>query len=424
MNPPAALDPLFLPLLTAFGLGLLVGLERQRSGSHLAGIRTFALVTTLGALLAILARDFGGWLVGLGLVAVVALLAIGNHLRAHGGDFDAGQTTEAALLVMYGVGALVVVGPTWAALALGGTVMVLLSSKQRLHGWVERLGERDVTAIARFVLISLVILPVLPDRAYGPWQVLNPRRLWWMVVLIVGLNLLGYVAGKLFGSRRGALLGGVLGGLVSSTATTLAAARRARTTPESAPVGALIVTAASVIVFPRMVLEVAAVAPGLAAGVAWTFAPAVSLMIVGVLFLVRATGGGTGAPDVAPANSTDNPTELKPALLFALLYGGVLLAVVTARATLGPGAIFGVAALAGLTDIDAITLSTAELVATGRLDGGVATQTLVIAMAANLVFKAVLAGMLGGRRLLGLVALVFTPTLLSLLWALRRLAEP
>lgn len=420
MNPQPEIDPLFLPLLTACGLGLLVGLERQRSGSHLAGIRTFALVTTLGALLAILARDFGGWLVGLGLVAVVALLAIGNHLRAHGGDFDAGQTTEAALLVMYGVGALVVVGPTWAALALGGTVMVLLSSKQRLHGWVERLGERDLTAIARFVLISLVILPVLPDRAYGPWQVLNPRRLWWMVVLIVGLNLLGYVAAKLFGQRRGALLGGVLGGLVSSTATTLSAARRARTMPESAPVGAVIVAAASVIVFPRMVLEVAAVAPGLAASVAWTFAPAVLLMILGVLLLVRAAGGAAGTPDVAPGN----PTELKPALLFALLYGGVLLAVAAARATLGPGAIYGVAALAGLTDIDAITLSTAELVATGRLDAGAATQTLVIAMAANLVFKTVLAGVLGGRRLLGLVALVFTPTLLSLLWALRRLAEP
>lgn len=419
MSASPAVDPLLLPLATAFGLGLLVGLERQRSGSHLAGIRTFTLVTTLGALLAILARDFGGWLVGLGLLAVVALLAIGNHLRAHGGDFDAGQTTEAALLVMYGVGALVVVGPTWVAVALGGTVMVLLSSKQRLHGWVERLGERDLTAIARFVLISLVILPVLPDRTYGPWQVLNPRRLWWMVVLIVGLNLLGYVASKLFGQRRGALLGGLLGGLVSSTATTLAAARRGRAEPESAKVGAMIVAAASLVAFPRMVVEVAAVAPALTPTVAWMLAPTAFLLTLGVLFLVKVTGA-SAAPQVVPGN----PTELKPALLFALLYGGVLLAVAAARVSLGPGAIYGVAALAGLTDIDAITLSTAELVATGRMEATVATSTLLIAVTANLVFKTALVAVVGGRRMLGVLAWAFGPAFLALWLALRLLLGP
>lgn len=419
MSASPAVDPLLLPLATAFGLGLLVGLERQRSGSHLAGIRTFTLVTTLGALLAILARDFGGWLVGLGLLAVVALLAIGNHLRAHGGDFDAGQTTEAALLVMYGVGALVVVGPTWVAVALGGTVMVLLSSKQRLHGWVERLGERDLTAIARFVLISLVILPVLPDRTYGPWQVLNPRRLWWMVVLIVGLNLLGYVASKLFGQRRGALLGGLLGGLVSSTATTLAAARRGRAEPESAKVGAMIVAAASLVAFPRMVVEVAAVAPALTPTVAWMLAPTAFLLTLGVLFLVKVTGA-SAAPQVVPGN----PTELKPALLFALLYGGVLLAVAAAREKLGPGAIYGVAALAGLTDIDAITLSTAELVATGRMEATVATSTLLIAVTANLVFKTALVAVVGGRRMLGVLAWAFGPAFLALWLALRLLLGP
>lgn len=393
----------------ALGLGLLVGLERQRSGSALAGIRTFALVTTLGALLALLAKDFGGWLVGLGLLAVVALLAIGNHLRAHGGDFDSGQTTEAALLVMYGVGALAVVGPTWAAVALGGAVMVLLQAKERLHGWIERLGEQDLTAVARFVLISLVILPVLPDRTYGPWNVLNPRRLWWMVVLIVGLNLLGYLASKRLGTRRGSLVAGLVGGLASSTATTVSAARRSRAEPATAVVGAVVVTAASAVAFPRMVLEVSAVAPAMVPAMLAAVAPAFVLLVLAAVLLLR-----LGPRSDPPVAETGNPTELKPALVFALLYGGVLLAVEAARATLGPGALVGVAALAGLTDIDAITLSTSELVAGGRLEAPLAVRALVVAAAANLVFKAALAAVLGNRRLALRIFAAFLPALAAL----------
>jgi|CXWL01.1.fsa_nt_gi uncharacterized membrane protein (DUF4010 family) len=409
MNAGGAFEPFLGSLGIAFGLGLLVGLERQRSHSHLAGIRTFALVTTLGALLAILAGSFGGWLVGVGLLAVVALLAIGNHLRAHGGDFDAGQTTEAAVLVMYGVGALVVVGPTWAAVALGGAVLVLLQSKTRLHGWVERLGERDLTAIARFVLISLVILPVLPDQAYGPWLVLNPRRLWWMVVLIVAMNLLGYVASKLLGPRRGALLAGLLGGLVSSTAATFAAARRSRAEPASAAVGAVVVVVASAVAFPRMAVEVSAVAPAMAPRLLLALAPGFVLLIAGAFVLLRFDRGSE-----APPTEAENPTELRPALVFAVLYGGVLLAVEAARTTLGQQGLFAVAALAGLTDIDAITLSTSELVATGRLDAPIACRALLIAAAANLVFKAAVAASLGNRRLALRLAAAFLPALVAL----------
>lgn len=409
MNAGDAFEPFLGSLGIAFGLGLLVGLERQRSHSPLAGIRTFALVTTLGALLAILASSFGGWLVGVGLLAVVALLAIGNHLRAHGGDFDAGQTTEAALLVMYGVGALVVVGPTWAAVALGGAVLVLLQSKTRLHGWIERLGERDLTAIARFVLISLVILPVLPDQAYGPWLVLNPRRLWWMVVLIVGMNLLGYVASKLLGTRRGAALAGLLGGLVSSTAATFAAARRSRAEPATAAVGAVVVVVASAVAFPRMAVEVSAVAPAMAPRLLLALAPGFVLLIAGAFVLLRFDRGSE-----APPTEVENPTELKPALVFAVLYGGVLLAVEAARTTLGQRGLFAVAALAGLTDIDAITLSTSELVATGRLDAPLACRALLLAAATNLVFKGAVAASLGHHRLALRLVAAFLPALLAL----------
>ena len=157
-------------------------------------------------------------------MGLAALLVVGNVAKLRAGEVDPGLTTEVAVLVMYGVGALVVIGPRELAIALAGTVALLLHGKARMHAFVDRLGERDVSAIMRFVLISLVVLPLLPDREFGPFAVLNPFDVWRMVVLIVGIGLAGYVAFRLVGGRHGALVNGLLGGLVSSTAATVAAA--------------------------------------------------------------------------------------------------------------------------------------------------------------------------------------------------------
>jgi uncharacterized membrane protein (DUF4010 family) len=190
--------------------------------SAIAGIRTFALITLFGAVSAHLGQAFGGWVVAAGFVVSR------NFARMAKGEADPGQTTEFTAVLMYGVGAWVVVGSMAVAAVLGGTVAVLLHLKEPLHRFMGRMGERDLRAIMQFVLIALVILPILPDRMFGPYDVLNPHQIWWMVVLIVGLSLAGYVAFKLVGANAGAVLSGVLGGVISSTATTVTYSRRAK----------------------------------------------------------------------------------------------------------------------------------------------------------------------------------------------------
>ncbi|HEY7547772.1 MAG TPA: DUF4010 domain-containing protein, partial [Blastocatellia bacterium] len=252
---------LFRQLGIALGLGLLVGLQREHSSSRLAGIRTFPLITIFGALSALLAQSFGGWIVAIGFVAVSIVIVIGNIAKLRNGPTDPGLTTEIAMLLMYGVGAYLIVGAEAIAIAIGGGAAVLLQYKGQLHGISDKLGDEDLRAIMQFALISLVILPVLPDKYYGPYQVLNPRQIWWMVVLIVGLSLAGYIAYKFFGENAGVLLGGILGGVISSTATTVSYSRRAASDPDTSRLAAIVVMTASAVVFARVLIEIAVVAP-------------------------------------------------------------------------------------------------------------------------------------------------------------------
>lgn len=383
-----------LPLAVALALGLLVGFQRQLGPSHVAGIRTFAFVTLLGAVVARLSPGAEAWPIAGGLVGLSALLVVANAAKIRAGEIDPGLTTEVAALLMYGVGVLCVVGPLPLALVLGGTVALLLHGKERLHDLVARIGRDDVTAIMRFVLISLVVLPLLPDVAIDPWGVLSPFDVWRMVVLIVGIQLAAYVIQRLVGSRGGTLLAGLLGGTISSTATTLAAARGSRSRDTSDGLAAVVIVLASGVVFVRLGVEIAAIAPRLlpAAGLALAL-PALVLLGTGLLSTLRAHD------DDPPALPQSNPAELRPAVAFAAIYAAVLVAVALAKERLGGGALYGVAVLGGLTDTDAITLSTARLFAAGRLDELTATRVVLVAALANLVFKAALAIGIGSRTL-------------------------
>lgn len=186
-------------LAIAIGLGLLVGLQREWADKKVAGIRTFPLITLLGALCGLLMQQTGApWAVAAGLVAMAVLFWIGAGAQA---AQPSGVTTEVAGLVMFVVGALVVNGMAAIALVTTGVVSVLLHWKRPLHALVDRIGEDDLRAIVQLILIGMVILPILPDRAYGPYDVVNPFRIWLMVVLIVGISLAAYVAYRLLGSR-------------------------------------------------------------------------------------------------------------------------------------------------------------------------------------------------------------------------------
>ena len=392
----------FLQLAVALGLGLLVGLQRERMDSAIAGIRTFALITLFGALAAQLGRVFGGWVVAAGLLVVAAFVVAGNLARLSKGEADPGQTTEFTAVLMYGVGAWVVVGAMPVAIALGGTVAVLLHLREPLHRFVARIGEGDLKAIMQFVVIALVVLPILPDQAFGPYGVLNPYQIWWMVVLIVGLSLLGYVAYKLFGARAGTVLSGVLGGAISSTATTVTYARRSKEAPESSRLAALVVMIASTVVFVRLLVEIA-----VAAGNRFLeLAPPLAAML-GVMLLLALVAWLAGRREKAEPPEPANPAQLKSALVFGALYAAVLLAVAFARERFGTAGLFTVAALSGLTDVDAITLSTARLVSGGGLDPGTGWRAILLAALANLAFKAGIVAVLGSRRMLGRIALLF-----------------
>lgn len=396
------LQKTFLDLGIALTLGLLVGLQRERSDAALAGIRTFALITVFGALAALLAEHTGGWILAAGVLAVSAATIIGNVTAVKAGEARAGITTEIAALLMFGVGALVVIGPREVAVVLGGAAAVLLQAKTTLHRLVARLGDKDLHAIMQFVLISLVILPVVPDRTFGPYGVLNPRDIWLMVVLVVGMSLGGYIAYKFTGRAVGSALAGLLGGLISSTAATVSAARGAAAAPGSAGAAAAVIMIASTVVFGRVLVEIGVVAPNLVNDAGLPI-----LTVTGVAAAMALIAWSAARRERESLPEPENPTQLRSALIFASIYAAVIFAVAAARDHFGSAGVFTVAVISGLTDMDAITLSTARLAQEGRLEHGAAWRSILLGALSNIVFKGILAGTLGGPALLRRIAPLF-----------------
>lgn len=385
---------LFQQLGIALGLGLLVGLQRESTSSPLAGVRTFPLVTVLGSVCSLLAQSFGGWILAAGVIALSVLIFMGKIIGMSRDQPNPGLTTEAALLLMFAIGAYLVIGHRAVAIAIGGGAAVLLHFKGELHGIVARLGANDLKAVMQFTLISLVILPVLPNRTYGPHAVLNPRNIWWMVVLIVGINLGGYIVYKFFGQRAGIVLGGILGGMISSTATTVSYAKRAAAAPAAIRQAAIVIMIASTVVFARLLLEIATVAPA--------FLPAAAPSLIALLILSAVSSfvlWFRSCKNYDEMPQQENPSELKSALLFGLIYAVVLFVVAAVKERYGNRGLYVVAALSGLTDVDAITLSTAQLVNAGRLGAGEGWKLIVVAATSNLIFKAAAVAALGRRQL-------------------------
>ena len=269
------------------------------------------------------------------------------------------------------------------AVVLGAVVAVLLQAKGPLHGLVRSLGPGDIRAIYQFVLVALVILPILPDRGFGPFGVLNPFRIWLMVVLIVGISIVSYVAFRLLGRKGGTLAAGVLGGMISSTATTVSYARQARERPGIVPSAGVVVVLASVVMFVRVLVEVALVAGEYLGDVLLPLS-----IVPGVLLLSTLWPAGKGkGGEEGVMEDPDPPSELRTAILFGLLYSVVLVGVAFARSNLGTGGLYAVAALSGLTDVDAITLSTAQLMRSGEITPGTGWRLILLGSLANLVFK-------------------------------------
>jgi uncharacterized membrane protein (DUF4010 family) len=411
-----ALGEVFGRLGIALGLGLLVGLQREKADSQLAGLRTVPLVTLLGTICGLLVPVAGGWVVLGGLLGVAAATAMGNLARIRAGQVDPGVTTEVALLLMFSVGAYLAHGHRAAAVAVGGLVAVLLHFKAELHGIAGRLGADELRAIMQFALLALVILPVLPDDEYGPYAVFNPREMWLMAVLVVGLSLAGWMALRFFGEKAGVIAGGLLGGLVSSTATTVSWARRSREGEAASRAAAVVIGIASTVVFARVLVEVGAVARPFLRQAAPPVLALMAAMSVACLALWMRT-----RKDEAGPSSAGSPADLKTAFTFAALYVVVLLAVAFARERLGSRGLYVVSVVSGLTDVDAITLSVSRLVGAGEVEPREGWRLIVVALLSNLVFKGGMAMTLGDARLRRSVGILFASQLLAgaavlLLW--------
>lgn len=382
----------FITLAISLGLGLLIGLQRERTGGRFGGIRTFPLISLFGTFCSMLAQQYGAWPIAAGILAIFGTLVIANWSSAPRDESEHGQTTEIAALLTFAIGAYLPSGNRALAAVAAGLAVILLHLKEPMHVFVRQMGPKDMTALMQFVVVSLIILPLLPDRAFGPWNVLNPFDIWRMVVLIIGLSLIGYVTYKLVGRTANAILGGILGGLISSTATTVSYARRAMTAPAAHNLAVVIILIASAVSYLRILIEVSLFAtshlgvllPPLL--VAWLWVTA----IAAVALLFRG--------DAEQMPEPKNPAELKSALVFGILYALITLAVAAVKQHFPPTALYAVAILSGLTDMDAITLSLARMVQGNQLEPVNAWRLVLAASLANFLFKGVVAAFLGGWR--------------------------
>jgi len=380
--------------LTSLAIGLLIGLERERNPSAKAGLRTFALVALAGTLAAMLSQiTQSPWVLALGLFTV-GLVIVGAYFGPRAPEDDPGTTTSAALLVCYLLGAMVWFGAQTPALMLAIVVTILLYFKPELRGWTQNLSRRDLISIFQFAVLTFIILPILPDQNYGPYNTLNPHQTWLMVVLISGLSLAGYIALRIVGQRYGAPILGFLGGLVSSTATSMVYARHGKNAG-MVQLSVIVILIANLVVIVRLAVEGLAVSPRSLPTLLPVLGSGLAFGLAGTAFLWRnlAKSADLPLPEIT------NPTEIRTALGFGLLYALVLFFSAWLSDIAGSKGLYTVALISGLTDVDAITLSSLRLFETGKLHSAQAVTAITLAFLANLGFKFVLIATIGGATL-------------------------
>ncbi len=414
-----AQDALFR-LGAALAIGLLIGIERgfrereAPEGRRVAGLRTFGLIGLFGGVAALLAERLGALALGFGFLALAAVLVtayLGKQKRSE----DVGITSLVAALLVFVLGALCVAGNVLSAGSAAVATALILNYKPGLHRFVSVLSQRELDAGLQLLLISVVLLPVLPDEGYGPWQALNPYIIWWMVVLIALLSFAGYVAVRLGGVERGVVFTGLLGGLASSTAVTLHLSRAARDEQGLERTLAAGTLLACGTMLPRMLLVATVVNPALLKSL---LAPALAMAVI-VYAPAIAYARTPVARDFELRGSLKNPLDLRSALGFGALLAAIMLAGRALEEWTGDAGLLALAATSGISDVDAITLSFAQMSAQADT-GGVFVAGIVLAAAVNSVTKAAMSFFIGGRAIglrvgLPLVAAAATGLLIALL---------
>lgn len=379
---------------TALVIGLLIGTERELSPAAKAGVRTFALVTLFGTLTGLLAESSqSGWIIAVGAMLVGIMMIAAYQRDTLPGE--SGSTTVIAVLVSYCLGAMVWYGYGQIAAMLAIVTTILLYFKTELHGVTHGLTRKDLVSILQFAVLSVIILPILPDTNYGPFGTLNPHQTWLMVVLVSGVSLAGYLALRIVGERYGAPLLGLLGGLVSSTATTVVYSRNGRAHPEIIKIAVVVILLANLVVLVRLMLVTAVVAIDVLPRLATVLGTGLVFGLAGTLSFWRRREAttGTSMPEIS------NPTELRTALSFGALYAIVLLLAAWLSDIAGASGLYVVALISGLTDVDAITLSSLRLHELGSLSKPEVVTAIGIALLSNIAFKLGVVFTLGGSAL-------------------------
>lgn len=398
---------LFERLAVALAIGLLIGIERGwkarelAPGERVAGVRTFGVTGFLGGLAAILTLETSAATLAAILIGLTGMLALNHWFALKQGDADFGSTTLVAALATFGLGAMAGFGALAVAGAGAVVLAVVLSVKKELHGFVARLDQSEILAGLELLAISVVLLPVLPDASYGPLDAINPYQIWWMVVLIAGLSFFGYVAIRAAGTAHGVMLTGLIGGFASSTVTALNMGRMARQPTDGegeADRDALLAAgacAAMATMFPRVVVIVAAIAPTTGLALAWALVPACLALLGNVALRWRRAATVSGGASVQQRK----PFELRVALEFAVILTAIMFAVEAARVWLGDSGLFVLAFLAGLFDVDAISLSYAQMATDGTVAPAVVVVALCLGVLANMLVKPFLVVSLGAPRM-------------------------
>ena len=379
-------------LLTALGIGLLIGTERgwygrkEEEGDRVAGIRTFSLVGLLGGISASLIPHAGEWMIPISILSFTALVVASYiyEIKVLESD-DIGITTEVALILTFTLGIWAALGNQIEALGTAVVVMAILSLKPVLHTWLRKINVEVIYAGIKLLVISVILLPILPDKGYGPFEALNPYWIWWMVVLISGLSFSGYILVKCVGEGRGTILTAIIGGLASSTAVTISLAQISKQADKSKNklfiAGVLV---ASGIMFVRVFIEVSVVNRELLQPL-WIPLAAMLILTAGCvawLYISANDEPDEGNPTIDPGN----PLQLKTALQFGALLGVILVLSTALEEWFGDQGIYLLALISGLVDVDAITLSLSKM-AQSEITDPVATLGIIISVISNTIVK-------------------------------------
>lgn len=401
-----------LGLVAALAIGLLIGLERGWRGRALpqggrtAGLRTFAITGLFGGILASLPDGVRVWAISAGLLSIATFMAIAYWRETAAGS--QGMTTAITLLLTFALGAYAAVDHPLPALGVAVIIALLLNLKETLHGWLRKIEPQELRAGLQLLVLSVVVLPTLPNRNLGPYDSLNPYQLWWAVILIATLSMVGHIAMRVFGANRGILWTGLLGGLASSTATTLALARLAKQTPSLVRPSIASALSATGMMTIRLALILSVLQTRLFVALAPAlFAAAFALFLPFIWEYRRALTARI--PTDLPKNI--RPYSLQTALLFGLFLAVIEITVPFAKDWLGNKGVLALAALSGLADVDAITISLATIFGSGTLSLKMASLGIAVAIVVNMGSKLAISAVAGTTNLFRYIALGYLAAL-------------